>query len=210
MKNSLFASIVLVTLQSVCVSGAPSQVPVSDENNRNIQSTICETAGCIQAAANVLEFLDESTDPCDNFYEFACGNFLKKTQIPPGKTEINTFTVISDLINDQLKTILNEPPHRNESKTVNLAKNYYQSCMNQSIIEERGIKPLTDILDTFGGWPVVKGNLWSEESFNWIEMLKMFSIHGLKTSMIFSFAIGLDYKNSTRYVLEVSAYHCDI
>lgn len=194
----------LVILQSIGVAGAPSQVFASDGNNSNSQSSICETPGCIEAAANVLDFLDESVDPCNNFYEFACGNFLKKARIPPEKTEVSTFSVIGDLITNQLQTILNEPLHLNESKAVKLAKNYYQSCMNQSIIDERGIKPLSDMLNAFGGWPVVKGDSWSEKNFNWIEMLKKFRIQGFKRSMIFSFGLGLDYKNSTRYVLAVS------
>lgn len=209
-KKSLFALIVLVTLQSIGVAGAPSQVFASDGSNSNSQSSICKTPGCYQAAANVLDFLDETVDPCDNFYKFTCGNFLKKTQIPPEKNVVSTFSVIGDLIKDQLKTILDEPIYLNESKAVKLAKNYYQSCMNQSIIEERGIKPFTDILDTFGGWPVVKGDLWSEENFNWIEMLKKLRIRGLQNSMIFSFDLSSDYKNSTGYILTVSVYIYEI
>lgn len=210
LKKSLFVLIALVALQSAGVSGVPSEVIATDPNNSNIQSTVCGTPECHEAAANVIDFLDESVDPCDNFYEFACGKFLQKTQIPPEKTEVDTFSAISDLIENQLKTMLNESSHLNESKAVNLAKNYFQSCMNQSIIEERGIKPLTDILESLGGWPVMKGDSWSEENFNWIEMVKKFRTLGFSTDYIFSFSVGLDYKNSTRNILEVGVCIFDI
>lgn len=39
---------------------------------------MCETAGCVKAASKVLKYLDENVDPCDNFYEFACGKYLQE------------------------------------------------------------------------------------------------------------------------------------
>ncbi len=30
----------------------------------------------------LLESIDETVDPCDNFFEFACGAWIKKTRIP--------------------------------------------------------------------------------------------------------------------------------
>lgn len=38
----------------------------------NDESSLCQTPGCIKAAVKVMDSLDESVDPCDNFYEFAC------------------------------------------------------------------------------------------------------------------------------------------
>ena len=78
--------------------------------------------------------MDTSVDPCDDFYEFACGKFLKETQIPEDKTSITTFSVISDILMDQLKMIVTEPMSDTDIKPYKLAKNLYKACMDRSTI----------------------------------------------------------------------------
>lgn len=164
----------------------------------------CETRGCVMAASKIIEYLDESIDPCDNFYEFACGNYLRNTKIPKDKVSVDLSSTVDDLVREQLRSIINEPAQCNESKPFRLAKYLNAACLNQSIIEESGIKPLADILEAFGGWPVVKGDLWSDENFDWVEIVKKFRRMGLETSVIFALNVVTDLKNSTKRVLDVS------
>lgn len=164
----------------------------------------CETRGCVMAASKIIEYLDERIDPCDNFYEFACGNYMKNTKIPKDKVSVDLSSTVDDLVRGQLRTIINEPPQYNESKPFRLAKYLNAACLNQSIIEERGIKPLADILEAFGGWPVLKGENWNAENFNWVEIVKKFRRMGLETNVIFALSVVTDLKNSTKRVLDVS------
>lgn len=123
--------------------------------------------------------------------------------MPDDKTSVDSFEIVRDLVQEQLKTVVNEPFDPNESKPHSLVKNFNSACMNKSIIETRGIKPLVDILETFGGWPAVKGDTWSENNWDWIENIKKFRQMGLGTSMILSFSIATDWKNSSMRILEV-------
>ena len=43
------------------------------------------TQECVELSALVLGGLNESVDPCDNMYEFACGNWIESNSIDPGK-----------------------------------------------------------------------------------------------------------------------------
>lgn len=156
------------------------------------------------SSSKIIEYLDENVDPCYNFYEFACGSFIRNTKIPADKVSVDLSSTVDDLVRGQLREIINEPPQRGESKPFRLAKYLNAACLNQSIIEHRGIKPLADILESFGGWPVVKGDLWMNDSFDWVEVVKKFRRMGLETSVFFALSVVSDLKNSSKRVLDVS------
>jgi len=45
----------------------------------NNEEKVCLTPGCVKAAATVLDMIDTEQDPCNDFYDFACGNFIKES-----------------------------------------------------------------------------------------------------------------------------------
>lgn len=96
------------------------------------KENICLTAGCIHTASKVLDAMDSAVEPCDDFYHFSCGNFVKNTNIPDEKVSVNTFSVIGDLLQEQLRTLVSEEPRENEAKPFRLAKDFFKACMNKS------------------------------------------------------------------------------
>lgn len=164
----------------------------------------CETPGCLAAASKVKIYIDESIDPCTNFYDFACGNFIKSQVVPDDKVTVDGFSTVRDIVEEQIRTVINEPIQRNESKPFRLAKYFNQACLNEANIEERGIQPMIAILETLGGWPAVKGNLWDEENFSWIETIKKFRRIGISVDFIFSFSVETDLKNTSARHINVS------
>lgn len=171
---------------------------------RPTTTSMCETRGCVNAASKMIGKLDEMIDPCENFYKFACANYIRETDIPDDKVIVDPFAIVRDLVQEQLKTILSEPVQLNESKPFTLAKKFNAACLNQTRLEEQGIKPLADILESYGGWPVVNGDSWSDATWNWVETIKKFRRMGLLTSIIFLFDLHVDLKNSTQRQLLVS------
>ena len=49
------------------------------------------------------------------------------------------------------------------------ARKYYKSCMNLERLEELGVRPMLDTLKELGGWPVIEGDGWSDEGYQWWE-----------------------------------------
>ena len=46
--------------------------------------SLCLTPECVELGNQVLSSLDESVNPCDDFYKFACNKYLKQAIIPFG------------------------------------------------------------------------------------------------------------------------------
>lgn len=75
--------------------------------------------------------MNKDVDPCDNFYEFACGSFIKNTEIPPDKASVTSLTLLEVKVKKQVAKILYEPIQPNETKSFVLAKKFYKSCLNE-------------------------------------------------------------------------------
>ena len=135
--------------------GIPSRLTSPDE-----PASICTTAGCVRTAAEILDNLDTSVDPCQDFFKFSCGGFVQRTAIPDDRTRMSSFSVLGDKLLTQVRMLLEEPPKEGEAKPITMARAVYQSCMDTEGIERLGLEPVKDILRQLGGWPVLEGPQW--------------------------------------------------
>jgi putative endopeptidase len=101
------------------------------------------------AAADVswgfsLANLDKTCKPCDNFYEFAMGSWMKAHPIPAEYPSWGTFTQLRDNNLTAMHTILEAAGKATSAPGTNEAKigDFYASCMDTAAIEAAGLKPL--------------------------------------------------------------------
>lgn len=185
-------------------------VRIIHENNNSFgrqprQKSKCETYGCVKAAAQIIGYIDESIDPCENFYQFANGKYINDTTDETEDDESRSFyTIVSDLVNKKVGPLLSEPLQPNEWKPFRLAKNFFKSCLNQPIIVRRGNQQLIDILDLLGGWPVIKGRSWSSRKFDLVGLIESVKGLGFDADIIFALNVGVNPKNTTNKLLQVS------
>ncbi|XP_037090373.1 neprilysin-2-like isoform X3 [Pollicipes pollicipes] len=163
---------------------------------------ICFTKGCVQAAYTIMTNMDTSVNPCDDFYEFACGSFLKSTVIPDEKTSISQFTVVADALKNKMRKLVEAPVAEDEPEATKLIKNLYVSCKEKERIEERGLQPLQDVLEKMKGWPVVEGDKWDEEGFHWTRAIYRNRALGYSIDHMFDFSVTTDVKNSSWRILD--------
>ena len=53
-----------------------------------------------------IDNIDKTADPCVDFYQYACGNWLKKTEIPADQSEWVSFTELYERNLITLRNIL--------------------------------------------------------------------------------------------------------
>ena len=55
------------------------------------------------SAARVIKSVDCSVDPCGNFYDFACGGWIKTHEIPSDRSNLYAYGVLRDDVNRALR-----------------------------------------------------------------------------------------------------------
>jgi endothelin-converting enzyme/putative endopeptidase len=93
--------------------------------------------------------IDNSVDPCENFYRFSCNGWFKRNPLPPDQTSYGRFTELHELNRLQLKQILEQAAVPGAARTANEQKigDEYASCMDTATVNKLGIAPLEPELD---------------------------------------------------------------
>ena len=139
--------------------------------------------------------MDTSVKPGDDFFRYANGAWIKRTEIPPEYSLWGAFNELIERNNDALHTIAEKasktPVDPKLSPETQKVGDYYASGMDEKMIEAMRTKPLQD-------------------EFNKIEMIKerqdvlaeIAHLHAIGVNTLFEFGAGLDAKDSTRDIAQ--------
>jgi putative endopeptidase len=95
------------------------------------------------------ESMDLSADPCEDFYQFTCGGWLKSHEIPADKARYARFTEIDDRNEEALHAILEDARAGKGGDDPIMKKlgDFYGSCMDEAGIEKAGLTGLQPLLN---------------------------------------------------------------
>lgn len=141
---------------------------------------------------SVVSSLDKTADPCVDFYQFACGGWIKNNPIPADRPIWSRFNELAERNREVLRGIL-ENAAKATNRTPNEQKigDYYATCIDEDSINKKGIAVLKPEFDRIAalkdkaGLPALMAHLHSQ------------GIEGL-----FAFYSGADFKNAKEVIAQ--------
>lgn len=147
-----------------------------------------------QTPANSISVanMDKTTAPCQDFYQYANGTWLKKTEIPADYSAWGVFNILNEKSLAQLRTIMESAAGNTKAATGSIEKklgDFYAVGMDEKKIEADGIKPLEPELQRIQAMKDTK-DLQNEIT----------RLHKMGINAAFGFGSGQDFKDSTQVI----------
>lgn len=134
-------------IRTTTVLPGPSPTKIPDNE-------LCFSPQCIILSASMLSSLDTSQDPCENFYDFSNGGWLRAHPLPVDKESFGKFEALSQQNKQVIQRILESnssmPSSRlpQDAELLRKLRGFYSSCLNEHALEDRGAVPLLDFVQT--------------------------------------------------------------
>ena len=186
-------------------SAARAQQVTTQKQGGSQTSAVAETAdgGCADVSgipddasqSTLVTNLDKSVSPCQDFYHFADGGWIKANPIPAAYPRWGNFNVLQDHNQQVLKQVLEADAKANAPQGSNAQKvgDLYDVCMNTETIDKQGTHPLDSEFRQIGAIKDLAG-VQAESA----------RLQTMGVNVLFEFGSDQDFKDSTLMIGEAT------
>eukprot|EP00794_Sanderia_malayensis_P006516 gene6516-7260_t len=204
---SLLVAVLLTTVVVVRYFSMRGEVELSTyvlssgQSLETLRST-CISKGCVDASHHVNAYLDESAEPCEDFYAFSCGTWLRDAQIPSGVSHLTSFSELAERNQLKLKRILDRlHPLKNDSEAVRKVHMFYKACRDSDWMEKNALGSVKTLIGQVGNWGLWNSSIWNDEDWSFEQALN--KIHKLKNMPLFHMFVASDDIRSNENSIQI-------